>query len=69
MTTDPTDDQIAAVLAKTSDPRALAIAYLRAKTRATEAEKALAARGQMRSRRDTDAFVSELFGLGRGNRR
>lgn len=38
--TEPTEEQIKRVLAKTSDPRALAIAYLKAQARAREFETA-----------------------------
>lgn len=70
--TEPTDQQIADVLARTNDPRELAIAYLRATQRAKRAERALkaseAARDQMRAAKRADDFVSDLFGLGRGRR-
>lgn len=40
MTSEPTEEQIARVLNKTSDPRQLAIAYLKAQRRAMEFETA-----------------------------
>lgn len=67
--TDPTEEQIAKVLAKTSDPHALAIAYLRSVQRETDAKKALkvseAARNQMRKADNLDHALETLFGKGR----
>ena len=71
--TDPTEEQIAKVLAKRSDPRALAIAYLRSVQRETDAKKALkvseAARDQLRKATNLDHSIDDaleaLFGKGR----
>lgn len=62
---EPTEEQIAKVLTKTSDPRALAIAYLRSVQRETDAKKALkvseAARNQMRKAANLDRIIADVF--------
>lgn len=50
----PTEEQIARVLAKTQDPRALAIAYLRTQHRVQDAHKAL------KLHEDLDRFADKL---------